>query len=137
MSWNYRLLTPKGKWLPRFAEVYYSDEGVPEFWSIHKYFKDILWAIRQPLVDAFRRKPLKESDFVESKDEFEFATVLTVQKDGEDYFIELPDELTDQLNWLPQDEIAFTISEMCLDTGEYPTLIMENRDLERRMAKGE
>ena len=132
--WNYRLVRPTGKLLPRFAEVYYSADGVPEFWSIHNYFKDILWAISQPVIDIFKRKPLKESDFVEME-EYEFNTVLTVQKDGEDYYIDLPGELTKKLKWEIEDTIRWDETEMCLDIGEYPTYTLVNESLEKRMSK--
>ncbi len=132
MTWSYRLIKPKDKWIPRFAEVYYTDEGTPEFWSIHKYFGNIIWSIVQPLSDAFKRKPLKESDFKKAEDDFEFSTVLEVEKDGEDYFITLPDDLTKQLGYLPGDQVNWVQTEYCHDDGEYPSFVLENPDLEAR-----
>ena len=86
------------------------------------------------MIDIFKRKPLKESDFVEME-EYEFNTVLTVTKDGEDYYIDLPEELTKKLKWEIEDTIRWDETEMCLDIGEYPTYTLVNESLEKRMSK--
>jgi len=69
-------------------------------------------------------------------EEYEFNTVLTVQKDGEDYYIDLPGELTKKLNWETEDVIRWDETEMCIDSGEYSTYTLMNQSLEERMNKG-
>jgi len=69
MSWNYRLVTEtrEGKKLPRLAEVYYNDNGEPQFYSTESLIKNLYWALVIPIKDIFKRKPLKDTDMVKGE----------------------------------------------------------------------
>ena len=67
--WNYRLITEtkEGKKLPRLAEVFYNDDGEPQFYSNESLFKNLYWAVVVPIKDIFKRKPLKDTDMKASE----------------------------------------------------------------------
>ena len=66
-GWNYRLVKEKDKMLPRISEVFYNDNGEPQFYSNESLFKNLYWAVVVPIKDIFKRKPLKDTDMKASE----------------------------------------------------------------------
>jgi len=141
--WNYRLLREKGDFLPRVCEVFYNDEGQPQFYSQESLLKNLYWAIVQPLKDIFRYKPLRDTDMVPDKDTKEMldfvgiAHMLCVEKGKDSYYINLPQDMKDELGWEEDDKVVWDETVICTDYGEYSGYCLINKSLEGRMKNAE
>ncbi len=145
--WNYRLVlnTKDGHWLPRLAEVFYNDNNEPQFYSQESILKNLYWALVQPLKDIFRYKPLRDTDMVPDKDTdkmFDFANIgkahmLCVEKGKDTYYINLPQDMRDELGWEEDDKVVWDETEVCTDYGEYSGYCLTNESLEERMKNAE